>query len=260
MLRSLLKYLGVYWVYERWLYHTVSSKPMPSHIALILDGNRRWAQRHGWPSWLGHRAGADRVEDILSKILRLGVETVTLYVLSTENLRRNHEEVLELFRLIRERAARLKTNQDIHRYRVKVKVLGRKEYLPEEVVAALNELEEATKTYGDHFLNLAIAYGGRVEILDAVKKIAHEVKTGSLNVDEITEETFEKHLYTSDVPNPEPDLIIRTSGEARISNFLLWQSAYSELVFQDVYFPDFRMIDLLRAVRTYQSRRRRFGL
>ncbi|MEM2237793.1 MAG: polyprenyl diphosphate synthase [Candidatus Caldarchaeum sp.] len=260
MLRALLRYLGVYWIYERWLYHTVSKKPLPKHIALILDGNRRWARRRGWPPWRGHSAGADRVEEILGKMLRMGIETVTLYVLSTENLRRTPEEVEEIFKLIVERAERLRTNPDIHRHRVRVKVIGRKELLPENVTAALNSLEDATKKYDKHFLNLAIAYGGRLEILDAVRKIASEACSGNLKANEIDEHVFEKYLYTHDIPNPEPDLIIRTSGEARISNFLLWQSAYSEFVFQDIYFPDFRMIDLLRAVRTYQQRQRRFGL
>ncbi|MCS7137856.1 MAG: polyprenyl diphosphate synthase [Candidatus Caldarchaeum sp.] len=260
MLRSLLTYLGVYWIYERWLYHIVSQKPLPKHVALILDGNRRWAMKRGWPSWLGHRFGADKVEEILSKMLKLGIKTVTLYVLSTENLGRRPEEVAELLRLIRERAERLRNSPDIHKNKVRVKVIGRKEFLPEDVASALTKLEEATKNYDKHFLNLAVAYGGRLEILDAVRTIASEVKSGFLDLDQINEQTFEKHLYTGDVPNAEPDLVIRTSGEARISNFLLWQSAYSELVFQDVYFPDFRMIDLLRAVRTYQHRERRFGL
>ncbi|MDW7978811.1 MAG: polyprenyl diphosphate synthase [Candidatus Caldarchaeum sp.] len=170
------------------------------------------------------------------------------------------EEVAELLRLIRERAERLRNSPDIHKNKVRVKVIGRKEFLPEDVASALTKLEEATKNYDKHFLNLAVAYGGRLEILDAVRTIASEVKSGFLDLDQINEQTFEKHLYTGDVPNAEPDLVIRTSGEARISNFLLWQSAYSELVFQDVYFPDFRMIDLLRAVRTYQHRERRFGL
>ncbi len=260
MLRSLLRYLAVYWLYERWLRHTISKKPLPKHIALIIDGNRRWARRRGWPPSLGHSYGADKVEEVLGHMLRLGIKTVTLYILSTENLRRSVDEVEEIYRLIKERAEKLLMNPDIHRHRVKVKVIGRKELLPEDVVSALNKVEEATKNYDRHFLNLAIAYGGRLEIIDAVIKIASEVKSGRLDIDEINEQLFERYLYTNGIPNPEPDLIIRTSGEVRISNFLLWQSAYSEFVFQDIYFPDFRVIDLLRAIRTYQQRERRFGL
>jgi len=259
MLRPLLTFFGVYWLYEWLLKRAVQKKPLPEHVALILDGNRRWARRRGWPPWRGHQVGADKIEEILGKMLRLGIKTVTLYVLSTENLRRKPEEVAELFKIIEERAERLRENPDIHRYKVRVKVLGRKELLPSSVAEALKRLEKATAGYGDRYLNLAIAYGGRLEILDAVRKIAYEVKTGLLDIADIDENTFEKHLYTSDIPNPEPDLIIRTSGEARISNFLLWQSAYSEFVFQDIFFPDFRMIDLLRAIRTYQQRERRFG-
>jgi tritrans,polycis-undecaprenyl-diphosphate synthase [geranylgeranyl-diphosphate specific] len=141
-----------------------------------------------------------------------------------------------------------------------VKVIGKKQLLPRDVAEALEKLETATMNYDGRFLNLAIAYGGRGEILDAVREIASKVASGELAAEEINEDVFERHLYTGELPNPEPDLVIRTSGEARLSNFLLWQSAYSELVFQDVHFPDFRMIDFMRAVRTYQQRVRRFGL
>lgn len=233
---------------------------MPEHVALILDGNRRWARSRGWPPWRGHAAGADKVEEILDWLLDLGIKTVTLYVLSTENLSRPREEVSEIFRLIKEKSEKLLKSQKIHRNQVKVKVIGRKELLPSDVAEALMKLEEATKNYDRYFLNLAVAYGGRREILDAVKAVALEVERGNLSVEEINEKVFEAHLYTNGVPNPEPDLIIRTSGESRISNFLLWQSAYSEYVFQDVNLPDFRYIDLLRAIRTYQNRDRRFGL
>lgn len=260
MLRTLVKMAGIYWIYEKWLRHTVLSKPLPGHVALILDGNRRWARNRGWPPWRGHAAGADKVEEILEWLLGLGVKTVTLYVLSTENLKRPAEEVNEIFRLIKQKAECLRRDPKIYKNRVKVKVIGKKELLPRDVCEALEELEEATRFHDKHFLNLAVAYGGRREILDAVRQVADEVKRGRLSVDEIDEKTFEKHLYTNGVPNPEPDLIIRTSGESRISNFLLWQSAYSEFVFQDVNLPDFRYIDLLRAFRVYQNRERRYGL
>ncbi len=260
MLGLLLRVFGVYWIYERWLRHVVSRHPLPKHIAIIIDGNRRWAWRRGWPAWMGHRAGADRLEEILEDTVKLGVETVTLYALSTENLSRSPEEVGELFRLIKERAERMITSNLIHSHRINVRVIGRRHLIPRDVRQVLERLEKATAHYHDHFLNIAIAYGGRAEILDAVRIIAARVKNGLLDVNQIYEKTIEECLYTQGLPHPEPELIIRTSGEVRISNFLLWQSAYSELVFQDVNFPDFRFIDMLRAIRTFQQRHRRFGL
>ena len=260
MIGKLLKLLGIYWLYEKWLYKTVSKGPMPGHIALILDGNRRWAREKGWEPWIGHRYGADKVEEVLDSIFKLGIQTVTIYALSTENLRRNPREVDELFSLIKERAEKLMRNPMIHRNEVRVKVLGRKYLLPKDVREALDRLEDVTKNYSRHYLNIAVAYGGRAEIVDAVRIIAEKVKNGILSIHAIDEKTIEEHLYTRDLPNPEPELIIRTSGEERISNFFLWQSAYSEFVFQDVYWPAFRRIDLLRAIRTFQQRERRLGL
>jgi len=255
-----LKLFGVYWIYEKWLYRTISRGKMPNHIAIILDGNRRWARQRGWKPWVGHRYGADKVEEVLNMIFELGIQTVSLYALSTENLRRNPEEIRELFGLIKERAEKLANNPNIHRNKVRVKVLGRKYLLPSDVREALEKLEKATENYSKHYLNIAIAYGGRAEIVDAVKMIAEKVKQGIISVHSINEKTIEEHLYTRDLPQPDPELIIRTSGEERISNFFLWQSAYSEFVFQDVYWPEFRRIDLLRAIRTFQKRERRMGL
>ncbi len=260
MLRTLLRVLGAYWLYEKWLYGQVKKKPLPRHVALILDGNRRWARRRGWPPWVGHRVGADKVEEVLNYIYELGIETVTLYVLSTENLKRPTEEVKELLNIIKERADELRRNPRIHRNQVKVRVIGRIHLLPRDVRRSLKMLEEATANYSKHFLNIAVAYGGRAEIVDAVRMIAEKTKQGLLSVHSIDEKTIEQHLYTHGLPQPDPELIIRTSGEERISNFFLWQSAYSEFVFQDVYWPDFRKIDLLRAIRTFQQRERRIGI
>jgi tritrans,polycis-undecaprenyl-diphosphate synthase [geranylgeranyl-diphosphate specific] len=181
-------------------------KAVPTHVALILDGNRRWARRRGWPPWAGHRAGADRVEEILRGMLRLGIKTVTLYVLSTENLKRSSEEVSQILALVKERAERLLTNPDIHKFRVKVKVIGKKQLLPRDVAEALEKLETATMNYDGRFLNLAIAYGGRGEILDAVREIASKVASGELAAEEINEDVFERHLYTGELPNPEARL------------------------------------------------------
>jgi tritrans,polycis-undecaprenyl-diphosphate synthase [geranylgeranyl-diphosphate specific] len=162
-------------------------------------------------------------------------------------------------RIAEEWFRKILTDKRIHGDRIRVKVLGRVGLLPEELRQLIGEVEKATENYDRHFLNFAFAYGGRAEIVDAARKIAEEVESGKLKPDAVNEKTFEQYLYTSHMPQQDPDLIIRTSGEERLSGFLLWQSAYSELFFLDVYWPDFRLIDLLRAVRTFQRRKRRFG-
>lgn len=207
----------------------------------------------------GHWVGAENAEHILEWCHELGIKVVTIYILSTENLERAPDEVKELLEIIEERLRGLLNDGKVHRYRIKVKSLGTLSLLPESTRRLLEDLEVATKDYSDHFLNIAIAYGGRTEILEGVRKIAEKVYDGRLKPREIDLKTVEAHLYTAHLPNPEPDLIIRTSGEERLSGFLLWQGAYSELVFMDVYWPDFRKIDLMRAIRTYNKRSRRFG-
>ena len=189
---------------------------------------------------VGHAYGADVVEKLLDWCHDLGIKSITLYVLSTENLQRTTEEVQELFRLIEERLTNLLNDQRIYKYRVRVKGIGKFDLLPQSLLGILHEVEEKTATYDGHFLNIAIAYGGRAEITDVVKSIADDVKNGTLSPETISEETIASRLYTAHLPNPEPDLIIRTSGEERMSGFLLWQGAYSELIFMDVYLPSFR--------------------
>jgi len=260
MLQRLLKLFGVYWLYEKWLLNSIKNGPIPKHVALILDGNRRWARSKGMAHTFGHRVGADVAEKVLEWCLDLKIQTVTLYVLSTENLKRSQEELSEILRLIKERAEKLVNDPRIHRNRVRVTVIGRRQLIPDDVRRALERLEETTKEYDNYFLNIAVAYGGRAEIVDAAKRIALKVKEGHLSVEDIDEKVIEANLYTFGIPNSDPDLIIRTSGEERISNFLLWQSAYSELVFLDIFWPEFRKIDLLRTIRTYQRRNRRFGV
>ncbi len=263
MLRKVLSALGVYRLYKKWLLHQIKGKPIPEHVAVILDGNRRWAARHKLEPWEGHRLGAKKAEEFLRWCLKLGVKTTTLYTFSTENFMRPKREVEELMELFEEYLNKLlydpKLRGDIEKYRVKIKVIGRRDLLPDRLRRLVEKVEESTKDFGDHYLNLAIAYGGRAEIIDAAREIARRVRDGELSPEDIDESIFEKFLYTSHLPNPDPDLIIRTSGEERLSGFLLWQSAYSELCFMDVYWPDFREIDFLRAVRTYQRRVRRFG-
>jgi tritrans,polycis-undecaprenyl-diphosphate synthase [geranylgeranyl-diphosphate specific] len=259
VLGDILQSLGVYRLYESTLNSQIEGGPIPGHIGIILDGNRRWAQNHRLTVDLGHTQGADVVERLLDWCHEIGIKSITLYVLSTENLNRSSEEVAELFRLIEERLRRLLTDDRIYKYKVRVKGIGSFDLLPPEMRAILDEVEDKTAKFEGHFLNIAIAYGGRTEITDSVRGIAEDVKKGLLSPDDITEETIAQRLYTSHLPNPEPDLIIRTSGEERMSGFLLWQGAYSELVFLDVYWPAFRKIDLLRAIRIYQRRQRRLG-
>ena len=259
MLESVLRYLGAYRVYEGRLKAQVEGEGVPGHIGIILDGNRRWAQDKQVFRGRGHEEGANRAEELLDWCHDLGIKTVTLYVLSTENLDRSADELNELFKLIEARLERLLDDERITRYRVNVRAIGHLDLLPDSIVGLLGAIEKKTGGYHDHYLNIAVAYGGRAEITDVVKSIAMDVSGGKLNPDSITEETVSRRLYTSYLPNQEPDLIIRTSGEERMSGFLLWQGAYSELVFVDVFWPAFRLIDLLRAVRTYQKRRRRYG-
>jgi tritrans,polycis-undecaprenyl-diphosphate synthase [geranylgeranyl-diphosphate specific] len=259
MLDSVLRAVGAYRVYERRLKAQIQSLPVPSHIGIVMDGNRRWAASQGLANGLGHNEGANRAEEILDWCHELGIRTVTLYVLSTENLERNLEEVQGLFVLIESRLRTLLTDDRIMRYKVKVRAIGQTGLLPQPIRDLLAAIETKTSSFEDHYLNIAIAYGGRAEITDMVKAVAQEVKEGRLSPEEITEDTVEKRLYTSFLPNQEPELIVRTSGEERMSGFLLWQAAYSELVFMDVFWPAFRKIDLMRAIRTYQRRTRRHG-
>jgi tritrans,polycis-undecaprenyl-diphosphate synthase [geranylgeranyl-diphosphate specific] len=232
---------------------------MPEHVGIILDGNRRWGFEKYGEKLNGHFYGAKTGENFLEWCLELGIKTVTLYVFSTENFLRPEEEVSTILRIIEDEARKLITDRRIHENRVHVKAIGRLELLPESLRMVLAEVEKVTEAYNQHYLNIAVAYGGRAEIVDAAKRMIDEVQSGALDANSVDEDVFTKYLYTSHLPNPYPELIIRTSGEERLSGFLIWQAAYSEFVFLDVYWPEFRRIDLLRAVRTYQRRRRRFG-
>ena len=259
MIEQVLRLFGVYKLYENRLKAQVEKGSVPEHIGIILDGNRRWAANMGLPREQGHVAGADKVEQLMDWCHELQIRTVTLYVLSMENLERDAAEVAELYDLFRQRFAKLLLDERIYRYKVKVKAIGHIDQLPGPVRDILGEIEAKTAEFGGHYLNIAIAYGGRAEIKDMVRSVAHDVKSGMLSPEEITEETIERKLCTSYLPNQEPDLIIRSSGEERTSGFMLWQGAYSELVFVDVFWPAFRKIDLMRAIRTYQRRTRRYG-
>ena len=182
-----------------------------------------------------------------------------MYVLSAENLDRKNEELDYLFDLIKTRLEKLYNDPRIHKNRMRVKAIGRIELLPESIKDVLKRLDDVTKDYNNHFLNIAIAYGGQNELVDAIKKIGKQIKDGKLNSEDISKDVIESNLYTSHLPQSSPDMILRTSGEKRMSGFLLWQSAYSELVFLDIFWPEFRKIDLMRAIRTFQKRKRRVG-
>jgi tritrans,polycis-undecaprenyl-diphosphate synthase [geranylgeranyl-diphosphate specific] len=264
VLEKMLSAIGAYKLYENWLWHQVKDGEKPEHIAIILDGNRRWANEREpgrvprSDRW-GHSEGADTVELLLDWTHMLGVKCVTLYTFSTENFTRKSDEVTQIMWLAEERFKKLLRDERLHRDRIHVKVIGRTNMLPDSLQKIIAELEKATEDYDCYFWNFAFAYGGRAEIVDATKKIAHQIKDGKLKIEDITEATIEKYLYTAHMTKQDPDMIIRTSGEERLSGFLLWQAAYSELLFLDVYWPDFRYIDLLRAMRTFQHRKRRFG-
>ncbi|MBX5321139.1 MAG: polyprenyl diphosphate synthase [Candidatus Bathyarchaeota archaeon] len=259
MLKTILSAVGAYKLYEKWLWYQIKNSEKPEHIAIILDGNRRWASEKALAPWLGHKEGAEKVEQLLDWCLKLNVKSITLYAFSTENFRRPEKEVGEIMEIAEEKLRKILKDERIHKNKVRVKVIGRTKMLPENLQRLINDAEKATQNYDKHFLNIALAYGGRAEIVDAAKKIAEKVQKKELKPEDVNENLFEKYLYTSHLPKQDPDLIIRTSGEERLSGFLLWQSAYSELCFLDVYWPDFRLIDLLRAVRTFQKRKRRFG-
>jgi tritrans,polycis-undecaprenyl-diphosphate synthase [geranylgeranyl-diphosphate specific] len=259
VLHKFLSVIGVYKAYQKWLWMQVKNGVKPEHIAIILDGNRRWANSQELNPWLGHKKGAETVEQLLDWSHMLGVKYVTLYMFSTENFRRSSNEVEQIMQIADEKFRKLLTDERIHKDKVHVKVIGRTNLLPKNLQELIANVEKTTENYNNYFWNFAFAYGGRAEIVDAAKSIAEKVKNGELSVDDVTESTFEKYLYTSHMTKADPDMIIRTSGEERLSGFLLWQAAYSELLFLDVYWPDFRFIDLLRAIRTFQNRKRRFG-
>ncbi len=244
--------------YRRQLLKEVLEGPIPKHIAMIMDGNRRYAAEIlESSSNEGHKRGEEKIEEMLEWCLELNIPYVTVYAFSTENFKRDKNEVNFIMQLSETALYRMADNKKIHENKVKIRVFGDLSSLPEHVIKAIAYAEERTASYSDFSFNVAMAYGSRQEILSAVKDIARKVANQELKVEDISEETFSEHLYTSDLPDP--DLILRTSGEVRISNFLLWQLAYSELYFTDVYWPGFRYIDFLRAIRSYQQRVRRYG-
>lgn len=247
-----------YKAYEKKLFKEIKGrKNIPRHIAVIMDGNRRFARQLGLNETEGHLKGKDKLEEILEWCLELGIEVLTVYAFSTENVNRDTDQIEKLMELFEENFRKAADETRVHRHKVRIRAIGSVEKLPDSVVEAIRYAEERTKEYDKYHFNIAVAYGGREELIQAIKAVAKDVKEGTLDIEDIDEKTVSKKLYTSDFPDP--DLILRTSGEERISNFLIWQLAYSELYFTDVYWPGFRKIDFLRAIRSYQDRQRRFG-
>lgn len=252
----------IYYLYKTRLSKEIKrNKILPSHVGLIMDGNRRYAKKKGKDVRDGHRKGANKIDELLNWCENLKIPMITIWALSTDNLKRQSAEINDLLRIIEEKITAISRDPHTHRRRMKIKVLGKIELLPDSTIKALASAEKETKNYNDYCLNVAIGYGGREEIADALKNllISNIDKNSSIDnlINEITPDAIGDHLYTVDLPDP--DLIIRTSGETRLSGFLLWQSAYSEFYFCDAYWPAFRQIDFLRAIRSYQQRQRRFG-
>ncbi len=247
----------MYRAYEQRLLKEISGGPIPRHVAIIMDGNRRFAESFGLGHSEGHVAGRDKLEEMLNWCLEVGIRILTVYAFSTENIKRSEEEVEELMDLFQVNFRKAADDERVHRHRIRVGAIGNIELLPQRVQDSIAYANERTGAYDDYVFNIAIAYGGREEILNAIRHIAQDACDGKVDLDDIDEERFSKYLYTSDLPDP--DLVLRTSGEERISNFLLWQLAYSELYFTDVYWPGFRKVDFLRSLRAYQMRKRRYG-
>lgn len=251
----------LYWLYERRLMRSLDPDAMPRHIGLILDGNRRFARANGLDARHGHSFGVRKLKTFMEWCLEFGVAHVTLFVFSTENFNRSPAEVQYLLDLFVRESAQLLDGLHLQTEKVRVKVIGQRHRLPPNVLEASEALELSTAEHQGMLLTIALAYGGREEIVDAVKALLAEAgeqgKTLSAVADGLSAEQLSTHLYTAG--QPDPDFIIRTSGEQRLSGFLLWQSAYSELYFCDALWPKFRRIDFLRALRDFQRRERRYG-
>ncbi len=230
-------------------------RKLPEHIAIVMDGNGRWARKRNLPRIMGHRSGAKTVDAITASCARLGIKALTLYTFSSENWKRPEKEVsalMDLFdRALRENAAKLKENN------IRFNVIGRSDGLRPSLSAALRRVMEETSGNSGMILTLALNYGGRQEILDAAKAVCEKHSASGADMSSLAEEEFEKFLYTGGLPDP--DLVIRTSGETRLSNFLLWQSAYSEFYVTDTLWPDFNTAELEKALEEYGKRDRRFG-
>ena len=228
---------------------------IPAHIAIIMDGNGRWAKKRGLPRTLGHRAGVEVLRGIVKAATRIGVQVLTVYAFSTENWKRPAAEVDLLMQLFSEYLDN--EIDELDNNGVQIRFIGTTDELAETLQKKMAEAEQRTAGNSGLIFNIAVNYGGRAEVIQAVRDIAKQVLDKKMVIEEITEKSIKTHLYTCDLPDP--DLVIRTSGDLRLSNFLLWQSAYAELWFTDVNWPDFRDEHLIQAIANYQMRERRFG-
>ncbi len=246
----------LYGAYERRLAAALPAGRVPKHVGVILDGNRRWARAAGIGVASGHRRGADKIEEFLGWCEELRIEVVTLWLLSTDNLSRPESELAPLLHIIEDAVHGLAA-----RHRWRIHPMGALDLLPDATALSLKEAQDATADIDGLIVNVAVGYGGRREIADAVRGLLHEHASRGTSIEDLANlldiEHIAKHLYTKG--QPDPDLVIRTSGEQRLSGFLLWQTAHSELFFCEALWPDFRRVDFLRAVRSYIDRERRFG-
>ncbi len=253
--RLLLKPL--YSLYESSLRKQIHDKRMPQHIGIILDGNRRHAKTVGIPVEKVYEMGSKKLEAVLDWLWDLNVKVVSVWIFSTENFKRDSLQVEQIMKIAEKKTIQIREDDIIHERKVQVRYSGNLALVPKSLQNQIDQTEDATEMYDKHILNVCLAYGGRAELTSAVKKIANHVKEGNLDIKMIDEDLITQYLYTNGLPDPE--LIIRTSGSIRLSGFLMWQSTYSELYFTDVLWPNFRKIDLYRAVRDFQLRNRNFG-
>lgn len=251
----------LYWGYERRLEAHVRTRALPHHLGVILDGNRRYARALGLPATAGHLIGARKVEALIEWCAQLGIPRVTIWVFSTDNRGRDEDELRILYRLLADQARRMAGDPRLHNQRIRVRTIGDLSALPPDVRQSFAELERSTAGYDGLQLYVAVGYGGREEIMSAVRRALRAKERQGQTLAEAAQslsvEDISAHLYAA--PCPDPDFIIRTSGEVRLSGFLLWQSVYSEFYFCDVFWPEFRRLDFLRALRAFQQRQRRFG-
>ena len=248
----------VYKIYEKRLERQIRKGVVPTHLAVIMDGNRRYAEDLGILPHEGHIEGKSTLENLSDWCRNLDIKHLTVYAFSLENFDRDEKELGPLMDLFEDSFRNAGDDPRVHDNKVRVRAIGHREMLPDKVVKAIEYAESKTKDYNDFNYNLAVAYGGRQELVRSMEKIAKKVKNGEIEPSDIDTQLISSNLYTSGLPDP--DLILRTSCEERISNFLLWQLAYSELYFADVFWPDMRKIDFLRAIRSFQKRKRRLGL
>ncbi len=247
----------LYRVYERKLIDEIKEDKVPRHLGLIMDGNRRFAASRGLPNQAGHEIGMKKAEELLGWANEIGIKIVTIYAFSTENFDRDSEEVSYIMDMLEKKFREIKDSEVVKKNKIRINAIGNISMLPENVRQAIEEGESVTKDYSNMNLNICVAYGGRMEIVEAIKKILENIKEGGFSTDDIDVKLLRENLFTNGIPDP--DIILRTGGEKRLSNFLLFQSAYSELFFLNVYFPLIRKVDFLRVIRDFQRRNRRFG-